>query len=49
MTTDRAKLLRTIAAACFAAAVLAAVFNGAASLRQACVAGGLFFLAVSTI
>lgn len=43
------KALRALAAVCFAAAVVAAVLHGEPSLRQACVAGGLFFLAVSAI
>lgn len=49
MNAGRARLLRAIAAVCFAAAVVAAVLHGDPAVRQACVAGGLFFLAISTI
>lgn len=47
--TERTKALRVLAAVCFAAAVVAAVLQGDPAVRQACVAGGLFFLAVSSI
>lgn len=50
MTNERGKrMLRMAAAACFAAAVLVAVGHGAASARQAFVAGGLFFAVVATL
>jgi hypothetical protein len=47
--TDRTRLLRVLAAVAFAAAVVVALLGGDPSVRQACIAGGLFFLTVSTL
>jgi hypothetical protein len=47
--TSRQQRLRLAAAACFAVAAVAAILHADSALRQGFIAGGLFFLAVSTI